>query len=338
MTPQPARFTSTYDTRALPDAVRAVALTCRPDDPMALTQRQFDAGRQLVPEHADAPTARQICTRLGTSWPSLLRMLFEAGRDPARSTGAWQREDEDHELTMERIVAALQIVAVRRGADTLRPHEYLQSRTELLQGGRRKHRHGTAPDLPTVGQIERVAVSWDRALQAAGLLERPASVGNVASKVAYVEAVRRFLETQGAMPTTSTLQEFAQHQGFPLPRKPPGGHPAALRDVHDAFLKQGRWAPPAPPRRGQHPPYDYASVSTRQAGEQRRRKRVQKEDCVSGVIAYLDALPANGKVSQKDYGSWRTGTRHPAASAFQRYGGWTKLLAEAREQRRARGG
>lgn len=335
MSSRPRQFVSAYDTRGLPDAVRAVALACRPEDPIGLTQAQFDEGRARVPEHARAPTARQICSRLGMSWPVLLQALFEPGRDQARSLGRRQGEAPDHELTTERAANALRVVAARRGVTTLRPHEYEQTRNELLDRVKRKYRHGTSLDLPTVGQIERVAGGWGGALLAAGLeVRRPATARAHSSVVTYYEAIRRYLETQGAMPTGKRLAAFARAQGFPLPRTPPEKHPGAVLAVHDEFVGQGRWAPARSPKPGQHPPYDYESVSTRKLGERRMKKRRTKDECIEGIVAYLDQLPPHENAGQKRYGAWCTGTGHPAPSKFSEYGGWTKLLAEARARRR----
>lgn len=325
-------FRSEYDDRGLPDAVRAVAVACRPDDPTAMTQAEFDAGRALVAEHAQAPTARRICTRLNMTWRDMLDMLFDPSRDPARTMGRAQGSAADHDLDPRQVADALLLAASRLYARTIRPHEYVRVRRDLLEEARRKYRHGTPVRLPTVGQIEHAAGGWDAALALAGLDER-VHVFTAPSPVSYDTAIERFLETQGAMPTRDRLEAFARAQGFPLARQPQGGHPAAMRRVAVAWTNRGRWAP-GQPRPGAHPPYDFETPGTAKDGERRRLHRRTKEHCVDGVVAYLQALPGDQKATQKGYGAWRVGTEHPAASALGRHGGWTAILAEARAERR----
>jgi hypothetical protein len=330
------RFRSPYDTRALPDAVRAVALRCCPEAPQTVSQRDFDRARAEVPEHAQAPTARQICTRLGVSWQPLLAALFEPGRDIGKFVSHKQRATADQPLSEEHATAALRMIATRLGVPTLRPAQYDTARQELLAANRRRHRHGIALLLPTANQVERAAGTWDQALALAGLQTRGPAAGTGAhrSTVSYHEAIRRFLESQGAMPTFNELERFARAQEFPLPRTPAGGHKSALLHVQAEFHSAGRWAPDTFPPKHQRPAYDFTGVDVRQPGEQRRVWSRTKDECIAGVIAYLDELPAGEKVSQKRYGAWAVGKPHPAPSAFHRHGGWTRLLREARSLRR----
>jgi hypothetical protein len=333
------RFTSPYDARGLPDAVRAIALHCRPDAPQTVSQREFDRARPEVPEHARAPSARQICSRLGVSWCPLLSALFEPSRDVGKFVSHKQRTGTDHQLSEHQIRLALRVVAARLDVPTLRPAQYDTARQQLLAANRRRRHRGNAPILPTVNQLERAAGDWDHALQLAGLQARPpaAGTGSHRSVVSYHEAIRRFLETQGAMPTSTQLERFASAQSFPLPRRPPGGHQQAMLDVQARFLSEGRWAPATYPPKNRRPRYDFEFARVKQAGEVRRSKRRTKEECVAAVIAYLEQLGPGEKVSQKRYGAWAVGTPHPAPSAFGRHGGWTAVLTEARAQRRAAG-
>jgi hypothetical protein len=289
-----------------------------------------------VPEHSQAPTARQICTRLGVSWQPLLAALFEPGRDVVKFVSHKQRATADQPLSGEQAAAALRMIATRLGVPTLRPAQYDMACQEILAADRRRHRHGIALRLPTANQIERAAGTWDQALALAGLQTRGPAAGTGAHRsiVSYHEAVQRFLESQGAMPTFNELQLFARTQGFPLPRTPTGGHKPALLRVQAEFRSEGRWAPATFPPKHQRPAYDFTGVDVRQPGEQRRVWSRTKDECIAGVIAYLDELTAGERVTQKRYGAWAVGKPHPAPSAFHRHGGWTLLLAEARAQRR----
>jgi hypothetical protein len=134
----------------------------------------------------------------------------------------------------------------------------------------------------------------------------------------------------GAMPVCHELEAFARAQGFPLPCRLKGGHLRALAAVQQQFAAKGRWAPATPPPKGQPRAYDFAAVDVQQPGETRRRKRRTKQECIAGIVAYLDQLPAGQQLSQKRYGAWRRGIVHPASSAFAQHGGWTGLVAAAR--------
>lgn len=223
--------------------MRAVVLDLRPDAPASVSQREFDRARTNLEKWAAVPSARQICARLNVSWRPLLAALFEPDRDVDKFVSHKQRTAVAHGLSDDQVAAALRIVAARLGVTTLRPAQYDAERAELMSENQRRYRHGAALTLATANQIMRAAGDWDRALAVAGLNERPALTGSQPSEVSYHEAVRRFLESQGAMPTSKQLEAFAAAQRFPLPRTPVGGHQQALLDVQAAFAAEHRWAP-----------------------------------------------------------------------------------------------
>ena len=84
---------------------------CRPDAPQTVSQREFDRGRAEVVEHASAPTARQICARLGVSWQPLLAALFEPGRDVGKFLSHKQRDASDQQPAEDHVRSALRIIA-----------------------------------------------------------------------------------------------------------------------------------------------------------------------------------------------------------------------------------
>jgi hypothetical protein len=333
------RFTAPYDARGLPDAVRAIALHCRPDAPQTVSQREFDRARSEVPEHARAPSARQICSRLGVSWRPLLSALFEPSRDVGKFVSHKQRTGTDHHLSEHQIRLALRVVAARLDVPTLRPAQYDTARQQLLAANRRRRHRGNAPPLPTANQLERAAGDWDHALQLAGLQARPpaAGTGSHRSVVSYHEAIRRFLETQGAMPTSYPARALRQRSGISASAKTVRWTPAGHARRAGQVSLGGRWAPATYPPKNRRPRYDFEFAQVKQAGEVRRSKRRTKEECVAAVIAYLEQLGPGEKAGQKRYGAWAAGTPHPAPSAFARHGGWTALVAEARARRRAAG-
>jgi hypothetical protein len=161
-------FSSEYDDLGLYTLVRVVAEFVSPYEPTLVTEKAWDAGR--VPSgHPDAPSARAICARLadrkGKSfpWPELLKLVF----DPARNitqTHAQRRADDADYLTEDHVYYALRRVAGQRKEKTLAPDAYARTRRALIERDRRRRVHLLADLLPTVGQIERVAGSWDAAL------------------------------------------------------------------------------------------------------------------------------------------------------------------------------
>ena len=302
-----------------------------------MSQREFDRARTNLDKWAAVPSARQICARLNVSWRPLLAALFEPDRDVDKFVSHKQRTAVAHGLDDGQIAATLRIVATRLGVTTLRPAQYDAERAELRSENQRRYRHGAALTLATANQIIRAAGDWDRALAVAGLDERPALTGSQPSEVSYHEAVRRFLESQGAMPTSTQLERLAAAQRFPLPRIPAGGHKQALLEVQAAFAAEGRWAPATYPPKNRRPVYDFEGPSAADRPEGRRVKRYSKEDCLAGVLAYLVESGPGERASQKRYGAWAVGTPHPAPSALGRHGGWTALLAEARARRLSAG-
>lgn len=136
------------------------------------------------------------------------------------------------------------------------------------------------------------------------------------------------------MPTAVELEAFARAQGFPLPRRP-RPHRELLQELQTKFAAQGRWAPPSPPPKRLRPPYDFTGADVRRPGETRRHKRRSEEECINGIVAYLEQVSPSEKVTQKRYGAWAVGTDHPAPRASTTYGGWTAHLTQARDRRRA---
>jgi hypothetical protein len=326
---------SPYDDHGLVDAVAAIVNHVRPDEPEEVTQREFDVHRGDLESFPHVPTAKQICARLDVAWPRLLTSIVNARR--RRWVLHSVNKDELHWLTENHVAAAVRAAGVRVGKPGLAPHEYTRERANMLREDRRRWLHGGRLVLPTVHQILRVMGTWDRAVELAGLDPQARHPRKHTGGVSIEEAMERFLETQGALPSLKRLAAFASTQGFPLARQ---ARPMAesIDLLRSARAERGLWTPPRMPRGNKHPPYDFTYGSTRKPGEQRKRKRITRDDCVESVITYLDELPARTKASQKHYTGFATGRPDvvAASSISLQEGGWSGVLAEARSERRRR--
>lgn len=212
------------------------------------------------------------------------------------------------------------------------------------------HKAATLPDIGPRLDKALEAIERENPEQLRGVLPQiygrapitPATLGELVNKIGEIgfredeEKARDYLGSQGAMPASNELEAFARAQGFPLPRRPAGGHRQALLEVQQQFAAQGRWPPSRPPLKSQPRAYDFTAGADRQQRETRRRKRRTKEDCLAAIVAYLDQLDGRETAAQKRYGKWVSGTGRPAPSSFRQHGGWTALVAEARAIRCAR--
>jgi hypothetical protein len=150
---------SAYSERDLYDVVAAITRYVSPHGPEQVSQRAFDRSRSGA-GHPDAPSARAICTRLGSSWGGLLERCLDPDldldRSHARRRGSRVRHDY---LDARHLHFALNLVARQLDKTTLTPGEYASKRTQLIRSESR--RRGERVDeallpmlMPTVGQIE----------------------------------------------------------------------------------------------------------------------------------------------------------------------------------------
>lgn len=318
------RFRSAYNLRQLVDVVVDVAGKRGADvEPAArrLTQRHFDALR-VDAGHPEAPSARQICARLGIGWDAVLELALE--RDDAdRSIGVLEGVDRDEDLSLEVVVEALALIAGRLGQASLIPLEY-RAECERLQGEQaRRHRHGQQIELPTIGQIEHL-LGWDRALALAGLEPRAPRPRRLGTPLA--EALDRVIDLYGALPTKPELACAAMAVGISLAREP---WRPAIEDLRIRRRRAGKWTPPRPPRPDERPDYDvlppgFDGPLDLGEGARRRAPRAHTVEVVEEAMrAFLSELPSKEAPTQQRYLAYCR--RHPGTpwpSSFAQFGGW----------------
>ena len=145
------------------------------------------------------------------------------------------------------------------------PHQYEETRARLLHDAEARGSSAEAlrQRLPTRGQIETLCEgSWLHALEIAGLL--PAGSADSGPPVAIVEALLRFYEAEGYLPTEVELVEMARRDGFALERAAGRWHDS----IEEAELEAARRGLAPPPPYGTRP---VVSGETGRGGRQRHR-------------------------------------------------------------------
>ena len=170
-------FASEFDDLGLYTLVRVVAEFVAPDEPTLVTQAAWDASREPS-GHPHAPSARAICARLSDRdgkpfpWRELLELVFDASRDIEATHAQRRGQAEAEHFTEQHLYYALRRVASELGTQSPGPDAYARKRQQLIADDRRRGVDLLDDLLPTVGQIERIAGSWDAALAFAGLDSR----------------------------------------------------------------------------------------------------------------------------------------------------------------------
>jgi hypothetical protein len=326
------RFRSRYDLRGLVSVVALVAQAAEPKAPGQVSQRAYDAARKAT-GYPDAPTAKQTAARLKLPWKEVLALALDPTRSVDSVLGAREGEEDKPWLTSKDVCAALRIVARRLGKKTLKPVEYRLERKKMLDAARHSYRHLSELSLPTEGQIERTAGSWDEALVIAGLGVRGRATAGTG--VPIVAAIELFLETFGYLPGVAQLEGFARAQGIPLAkrRQPYADYIAELAKERAEW---GRWTPPhslsgAKPKLDEPVP-GLSALLARFPKAQKRKKRWTSEECVEALVRLLAEWPNDRRLNEDAYQEASRGRDDlPSLSSLQRQGGFGKLLAEAKK-------
>lgn len=203
-------FSSEFDDLGLYTLVRVVAEFAAPDEPTLVTQAAWDGAREPS-GHPHAPSARAICARLANRggkafpWRDLLELVFDASRDIAATHAQRRGQAEAEHFTEQHLYYALRRVASELGTQSPAPDAYARKRQQLIADDRRRGVDLLDDLLPTVGQIERIAGSWDSALALAGLDSRDGNGPRRSSGrrdhwtlERCVEAVRRYRDQLAA--------------------------------------------------------------------------------------------------------------------------------------------
>lgn len=337
------RFRSRYFDADLERIVKEAAQTFCPDNPHKLSQSRFDGGRADL-GYPDAPTARQICSRLKRSWPVLVALVLDEGRDLDKSREAVDREPEAPWLDQRHIFFALNRVASHLELKSLKQNEYTRGREELIADDRRRHRYGGVLEesLPTVGQIESAAdrcvggkkQAWDKALLIAKLEPRERSLGK--GTPIYL-VVHHYIEATGCkyLPSWPELERFAAAANISMMRlhrtgKTIGEH----RHECAAYRKKlGLKMPSKPLPRGVKPVFSLDPNGYPDA-VQRRTREWTDEAIVHALCEYIEAAEAVGaRPSRNHYISLQVGNRAwPAPAHFA----WKAMLQQAYDELRKR--
>jgi hypothetical protein len=331
-------FASEYDDLGLYTLVRIVAEFVLPDEPPHVTQAAWDAGRASS-GHPDAPSARQICSRLADKhgkpfpWSELLELVFDPERDipqtHAQRTGA---DDAEH-FTEEHVYYALRRVASSLKAKSLAPDTYADARRDLIAKDRRRGVDVLAELLPTVGQIEGVAGTWAAALELAGLEPRNGDSWKGATGMPLAEALELHAESTGGwLCSYPTLKAFAHTHDISLARQEKGRPWSAyIEEATQARAARGAETKGVA-RGGAKLTYRLPEGLDRSdLPRRRRRHHWTLELSVEAVRRYLKQLRGRERASEKGYLAWSTRREDaPAPSVFDRYGGWRKVSRLAR--------
>ncbi len=197
-------FASEFDDLGLYTLVRVIAEFVSPEEPTLVTMATWDAGREPS-GHAHAPSARAICARLADRdgnrfpWRELLELVFEPGRNIEQTHALRHRRPEADHFTAQHLYYALRRVASELKTQSPGPDAYARTREQLIASDRRRGVDLLEELLPTVGQVERIAGSWEAGLELAGLdsraangVHRPSGRRNYWSLERCVEAVRQY--------------------------------------------------------------------------------------------------------------------------------------------------
>ena len=283
--------------------------------------------------HPDAPSAKRIATRLGLAWSEVVELAQSEKRDVPRTLGrrgAAPRGAAATALDRERALSALASVATRLGVKKLSAMAYDAERERIAI---ESHRAAT---LPTSWQIARLyGKSWTAATRDAGLA--PGGRGRRPG-VALSDAAELCLHTTGALPTYAELCRFARANYLTIVRagNSDSNWSTALSDLRTRRDADGLWTPTRPPTKRDRPDYDAPILTStpRALG----RTFWSTEECVRGLIAFLDWLADNGEAgdaaTQRRYNRWSAGhPEHPWGKTIIDHGGFTALLDQAIRRR-----
>ena len=201
-------------------------------------------------------------------------------------------------------------------------------------------------DAATDEKAERVG-AWDRALQLAGLEPRSA-LEAVRQKtrrkgpewndprLPLVELIHHFLEANGEMPSRVRHYDFARELGIAVevPSKDWLDH---LEDARAYRAELGLDSPGNPRARGKGARKQLKLPADGIPGaplrlERKGRTRYSEEDCIESLRRFDAELPPREPRTRARYLPFSVDHGTVPPSHFDRYGGFRKLMEEARDQ------
>lgn len=354
------RFQTAYRDDELLGVVREVALVADPDNPVSVSTRRWDRTREDA-GHPDAPSARQIVTRLNATgrrvigWPRIVELAFEEDPDARRQglTVASRRPEQAH-LTVRHLEVAMRRAATHLGRRCFGPDAYTTAVEAVVAALPAASREHTAGLFPTVGQIERITrgeelpvkpgeTAWDRALMLAGLEPRtPVEKSSRKDALEPEQIIELYASLTGRLPKLGTARDFAAHNRVAM-RAPKPDSAAGWETCLDAYrarlVAEGREVPADPIKipRGT-PPLDIPEEirATLPAAYQRGHWQENPDAMIAAMADYLQTLGPRQKPTTADYRAKQRGRREwPSLGQITIYHGrFDDLVKKARAQTR----
>jgi hypothetical protein len=211
-----------------------------------VTQRQFAAARKQA--GIRCPAARDLGRRPKSPWAEVLEAVLDEDVDEIHQFANRIRGKGDElPASHETCASAIRLAARRRGASTLRPHEYSEERAKALSGVRGRNRRQREARWPPTSQIQQI--DWNKVVSEAGL-ELPERITRNPA-VPYQQAVQIYLEHFGYLPTEALLRRSFVDRGLPLTAPEPN-HRGAIARLKDERRMAGLFTPPKPLVRGRN--------------------------------------------------------------------------------------
>lgn len=229
--------TDRYPTDYLVSVVSRICRKADPDDPTAVTQRQFDRTRSEL--DMDCPRAARLVTRFNTPWRDLLALMTRD--DPGTFQSLRRAEDaKDGQIPFdeETAVTAVRLAARSLGQNTLSPHEYMDYRARVMRSARNRKRQRLATRWPVSSQISAL-IGWHQALTRAGL--KP-PCHTVATGLDNPDAIGVYLECRGYAPPLKVAIGFLRGHGVSAKRRTMKTD-EALEVLRQRRKKEGKWTP-----------------------------------------------------------------------------------------------
>ncbi len=320
-------------------SVREVSFLAKPMEPQRVSQRAFDAAaeaaRSGTGQSADLPRARQITEQLGLSWRDVLAVAHEPEARQNQLLALRARGSRADWVTAEHVVAVLQLVARRLGAESLTTGEYRAERARLLATERYRPRNDRWLLLPDDEQVIACAGSWDAALGLAGLAAtRDRAPRGQPGAPTLVDLLERFHSEHGFQPSARDLRAFARGNGVPYPSERAQRFGAAVEEWVASRSARGLPEPRVVQHaggRGKRAPDYSGNVRAARPGE-RRREKWTRASCAAAVAHYLAQLGRGERSTQRGYADWAATQPRgaaPAVATMQALGGWEAVRRDA---------
>jgi hypothetical protein len=319
--------------------VREVVALAKPAAPEVLSQRAFDAARERSAAHAELPPARRMTERLGLSWREVLAVAHEPEARQNQLLAVKARSAAADWITVDHVVASLQLVARRLGSDSLTTGEYRRERARLLGADRARLRSDRWLLLPDDEQVIACVGPWDTAIVLAELAATPDGRGSRSRSGAptLVDLLERFHDEHGVQPSARDLRAFARGNGVPYPSERTQRFGAALAEWVASRSARGLPEPRVVRRvggRGKRAPDYSGDVGAGRPGE-RRRCRWTAASCAAAVAVYLAQLGRGERSTERGYADWVAAQPRgaaPAIATIQEFGGWEAVRREAQDR------